>query len=120
MCHFFSSALQKFYSKKFGDNLTLDLFGSDPVTVSYTGSTETLVCSVMGNNTVCSPEYANRVSVINNSLVLSGLTSSDSGIFTVKEKTGEVISINTVTVEGKFYIKLNKLSFLLFFQCKIC
>lgn len=109
MCHCFSSALQKFYAKKFGDNLTLDLFGSDPVTVSFTGSTETLVCSVTGNDTVCSPEYANRVSVINKSLTLSGLTSSDRGIFTVKEKTGEVISINTVTVEGKFYIKLNKL-----------
>lgn len=58
---------------------------------------------------MCSPEYANRVSVINNSLTLIGLTSSDSGMFTVKEKTGEVISINTVTVEGKFYIKLNQL-----------
>lgn len=106
---FFSSALQKFYAKKFGDNLTLDLFGSDLVTVSFTGSTETLVCSVTGNDAVCSPEYSNRVSVINNSLTLSGLTSSDSGMFTVKEKTGEVISINTVTVKGKFYIKLNQL-----------
>lgn len=107
MCHFFFSALQNVYAKKFGDNLTLDLLGSDPVTVSFTGSAETLVCSVTGNDAVCSPEYANRVSVINNSLTLSGLTSSDSGVFSVKEKTGEIISINTVTVEGKFYIKLN-------------
>lgn len=115
---FFFSALQNVYAKKFGDNLTLDLLGSDPVTVSFTGSAETLVCSVTGNDAVCSPEYANRVSVINNSLTLSGLTSSDSGVFSVKEKTGEIISINTVTVgevnsintvtvEGKFYIKLN-------------
>ncbi|XP_067259196.1 uncharacterized protein si:dkey-22i16.9 [Chanodichthys erythropterus] len=122
------TALQKFYAKKFGDNLTLDLFSSDPVTVTFTGSTETLVCSVIGNNTVCSPEYANRVSVINNSLTLSGLTSSDSGMFTVKEKTGEVISVNTVTVEGvtqgHHYIALSLLTafalscICLFFWCK--
>lgn len=103
MClFFFSLALQKFYAKKYDDNLTLDLFGSNPVTVSFTGSAETLVCSVMRNNLTCSPEYANRVSVINGSLVLDRLTSSDTGTFTVKEKTGEVISINMVTVEGKF------------------
>ncbi|KAK9981275.1 hypothetical protein ABG768_000828 [Culter alburnus] len=121
------TALQKFYAKKFGDSLTLDLFGSDPVMVSFTGSTETLVCSVSGNNAVCSPEYANRVSVINNSLTLIGLTSSDSGMFTVKEKTGEVISINTVTVEGvtqrHHYIALSLLTafalscICLFFWC---
>ncbi|CAM4480856.1 unnamed protein product [Leuciscus chuanchicus] len=93
-------AHQKFCAKKFGDNLTLDLFGSDPVAVTFTGLTETRVCSVRGNDATCSPEYANRVSVVNYSLVLGMLTSSDRGTFTVKDKMGEVISINTVTVEG--------------------
>lgn len=102
---FFSSAHQNFCAKKFGDNLTLDLFGSDPVTVTFTGSAETLVCSVRGNDAECSPEYANRVSVVNYSLVLGMLTSSDSGMFTVKDKMDEVISISTVAVEGKFYRK---------------
>ncbi|XP_067298761.1 uncharacterized protein si:dkey-22i16.9 [Pseudorasbora parva] len=92
------TALQKFCAKKFGDNLTLDLFGSDPVTVTFTGSTETPVCSVMGNNAKCSPEYTNRVSAINSTLVLGGLTPSDSGVFTVKDKMGEVICIVTVEV----------------------
>jgi len=100
--YFFSSAHQKVCAKKFGDNLTLDLFGSDPVTVIFTGSTETWVCNVSGNHAECSPEYTNRVSVVNNSLVLGMLTTSDRGTFTVKDKMGEVISINTVTVEGKF------------------
>lgn len=93
-------AHQKFCAKKFGDNLTLDLFGSDPVTVTFTGSSETRVCSVTGNDAECSPEYSNRVSVVNYSLVLGMLTSSDTGTFTVKDKMDEVISINTVTVEG--------------------
>lgn len=99
---FLSSAHQKFCAKKFGDNLTLDLFGSDPVTVTFTGSSETRVCSVTGNDAECSAEYSNRVSVVNYSLVLGMLTSSDTGTFTVKDKMDEVISINTVTVEGKF------------------
>ncbi|XP_077102549.1 uncharacterized protein LOC143753751 [Siphateles boraxobius] len=93
-------AHQKFYAKKFGDNLTLDLFGSDLVTVTFSGSTENLVCRVSGNDPECSPEYTNRVSVVNYSLVLGMLTSSDRGTFTVKDKMGEVISTNTVTVEG--------------------
>ncbi|KAG1956370.1 si:dkey-22i16.9 [Pimephales promelas] len=93
-------AHQKVCAKKFGDNLTLDLFGSDPATVTFTGSTETWVCNVSGNHAECSPEYTNRVSVVNNSLVLGMLTTSDRGTFTVKDKMGEVISINTVTVEG--------------------
>ncbi|XP_042572563.1 uncharacterized protein LOC109096774 isoform X2 [Cyprinus carpio] len=96
------TAHQKLCVKKFGDNLTLDLFGSDSVTVTFTGSDteEIQVCNVTGNNTTCSLDYNNRVSVMNHSLVLRGLTSSDGGTFTVKDNMGEVISINTVTVEG--------------------
>ncbi|XP_058635435.1 uncharacterized protein si:dkey-22i16.9 [Onychostoma macrolepis] len=96
------TAHQKLCVKEFGDNLTLDLFGSDSVTVTFTGSDakEIQVCSVTGNNTTCSLDYNNRVSVMNYSLVLRGLTSSDGGTFTVKDNMGEVISINTVTVKG--------------------
>ncbi|XP_056092829.1 uncharacterized protein si:dkey-22i16.9 [Rhinichthys klamathensis goyatoka] len=110
-------AHQKFCAKKFGDNLTLDLFGSDPVTVTFTSSTETRVCSVSGNDAACSPEYTNRVSVVNYSLVVGMLTSSDTGTFTVKDKMGEVISINTVTVEGVtqryYYVAPSVLAFFL-------
>ncbi len=34
-------------------------------------------------------------------LVLRDVSSSDRGTFTVRDKTGEVIGVNTVTVEGK-------------------
>ncbi len=74
------------------------------MTVTFSGSDakEIQVCSVTGNNTTCSLDYNNRVSVMNYSVVLRGLTSSDGGTFTVKDNMGDVISINTVTVEGKF------------------
>ncbi|XP_052402059.1 uncharacterized protein LOC127949140 isoform X1 [Carassius gibelio] len=113
------TAHQKLCVKRFGDNLTLDLFGSDSVTVTFTGSEakEIQVCSVTGNNTTCSFDYDNRVSVMNYSLVLRGLTLSDGGTFTVKDNMGEVISINTVTVEGvawnPFFVSLLALPILL-------
>ncbi|KAI2668289.1 Programmed cell death 1 ligand 1 [Labeo rohita] len=96
------TAHQKFCAKKFGENLTLDLFGPEGVNVTFTGhnAAETLVCSVTGNNTMCSSDYNHRVSVINDFLVLRELTSSDTGTFTVRDEMGEVIGVNTVTVEG--------------------
>lgn len=96
------TAVQKFYAKKFGDNLTLDLFGSDRWKVTFTGhdTAETLVCTGTGNSSTCSSDYNHRVSVINDFLVLRDATSSDTGTFTVRDKTGEVIGVNTVTVEG--------------------
>ncbi|KTF80262.1 hypothetical protein cypCar_00011001 [Cyprinus carpio] len=95
------TADQKFYAKKFGGNLTLDLFGSDHVRVTFTGhdADETPVCSVTGNKTTCSSEYTHRISVINDFLVLRELTSTDTGTFTVKNEMDEVIGVNTVTVE---------------------
>ncbi|XP_073698978.1 uncharacterized protein [Garra rufa] len=95
------TAYQKVFEKKFGENLTLDLFGSDSVKVTFNGhdAAETLVCSVSGSNT-CSSDYNHRVSVINGFLVLRDLTLSDTGTFTVRDKMGEVIGVNTVTVEG--------------------
>ncbi|XP_056312726.1 uncharacterized protein si:dkey-22i16.9 [Danio aesculapii] len=94
------TAHEIFWTKKFGENLPLHLFGSD-VTISFIGSDESekQVCTVMGNSPTCSSDYINRVSVINDTLVLSGLTSADEGIFTVKDKMDEVIAVNTVTVE---------------------
>ncbi|KAL0202932.1 hypothetical protein M9458_000950, partial [Cirrhinus mrigala] len=71
------------------------------VEVTFTGrnGAETLVCSVTGNNTTCSSDYNHRVAVVNDFLVLRELTSSDTGTFTVRDKMGEVIGVNTVTVE---------------------
>ncbi|XP_016090094.1 uncharacterized protein [Sinocyclocheilus grahami] len=96
------TADQKFYAKKFGDNLTLDLFDSDRVKVTFTShdAAETLVCSVTGNNPICSSDYSHRVSVLNGFLVVHAATSSDTGTFTVRDKMGEVIGVNTVTVES--------------------
>ncbi|KAL0146460.1 hypothetical protein M9458_058235 [Cirrhinus mrigala] len=96
------TAHQKFHAKKFGENLTLDLFGPEGVEVMFTGhnAAETVVWSVTGNNTTCSSDYSHRVSVVNDFLVLRDLTSSDTGTFTVRDKMGDVIGVNTVTVEG--------------------
>ncbi|XP_051558680.1 uncharacterized protein si:dkey-22i16.9 isoform X2 [Myxocyprinus asiaticus] len=90
-------------SKKSGDNLTLNLFSSDPATLTFNKSkaAEMLVCSVKRGKATCSPGYNDRVSVLNYSLVLHGLTASDCGTFTVKDQMGEVISVNTVTVEER-------------------
>lgn len=71
--------------------------------VTFTGhdAAETLVCSVKGNNTTCSSDYSHRVSVMKGFLVVRDATSSDTGTFTVRDKMGEVIGVNIVTVEGK-------------------
>ncbi|KAK2909113.1 hypothetical protein Q8A67_004950 [Cirrhinus molitorella] len=96
------TADQKFYAKKFGENLTLDLFGSDGVRVTFNrhDAEETLVWSVTRSNTTCLSDCNHRVSVKNYFLVLLDLTTSDTGTFTVRDKMGEVIGVNTVTVEG--------------------
>lgn len=111
------------WTKRFGENLPLDLFGSD-VTISFIGSDETekQVCTVMRNSTACSSDYINRVSVINDTLVLSGLTSAEKGIFTVKDKMDEVIAVNTVTVEDADYQHFHVCLFVVagFFLCCIC
>lgn len=123
------TADQKIYAKNFGENLSLDLFGSEHVKVTFTGhdADETPVCSVTGNQTTCSSEYTHRVSVINDSLVLRELTSTDTGTFTVKKGMDEVISVNTVTVEGvtqrHHYIPLSVLIgffFICLFLCWQC
>ncbi len=73
------------------------------MTVTFIGhdAAETPVCNVTGNNTICSSDYSHRVSVMKGFLVLRDVTSSDRGTFTVRDKTSEVIGVNTVTVEGK-------------------
>lgn len=88
-----------------GDNLTLDVMNSERVTVTFTNSEGDgmLVCSVEGRTSSCDPKYKHRVFVVNASLVLSGLTSADSGTFTLQDNMGNIMSICTVTVKGTFY-----------------
>ncbi|XP_051993830.1 uncharacterized protein LOC127651837 [Xyrauchen texanus] len=90
-------AHQHFLHRKSGDNLTLDLFSTDPVTVFFN---EIQICTVERANASCSSDYNDRMSVSNYSLVLQVLTAADNGTFTLKDKMCEVISVNTVTVEG--------------------
>ncbi|XP_057187122.1 uncharacterized protein si:dkey-22i16.9 [Triplophysa rosa] len=87
--------------RQVGDNLTLDVINSERVTVTFTNSQGVgmLVCSVEGRTSTCDPKYKHRVFVVNASLVLSGLTSADSGTFTVKDNVGNIMSVCTVTVK---------------------
>ncbi|XP_043092460.1 uncharacterized protein si:dkey-22i16.9 [Puntigrus tetrazona] len=91
---------QNFYAKT-SDDLHLDLFGSDRVKVTFTSHmAEALVCDVTGSYSMCSPDYSNRVSVTKGFLVVHDVTSSDTGTFIVRDETGEVVGVHTVTVEG--------------------
>ncbi|TRY56741.1 hypothetical protein DNTS_027366, partial [Danionella cerebrum] len=84
-----------------GKDLEMDLFDSDDMYVTFTAAstkTETHVCHVNRGNTSCSPAYTERVSVINNTLVLKSLSSEDEGNFTIKDNKDEVISVHKVSV----------------------
>ncbi|XP_042572564.1 uncharacterized protein LOC109098517 isoform X1 [Cyprinus carpio] len=95
-------AYQSFQEKTSGDFLTLDLFVSDPVTISFTSAytTEILLCSVERSIATCSPDYTHRVSIVDSFLVLRELTASDTGIFTVKDKMDVMIAIYNVAVKS--------------------
>ncbi|XP_073718518.1 uncharacterized protein [Misgurnus anguillicaudatus] len=89
------------YEKKVGDELTLNLFSLDNVKVTFTDSegVEIPVCGVHRGTSTCDPKYNHRVSIMNDSLVLSELSSSDNGKFTVKDNMDKIISVCTVTVK---------------------
>ncbi|XP_065121539.1 uncharacterized protein [Paramisgurnus dabryanus] len=89
------------YEKKVGGELTLNLFSLDNVQVTFTDfeGVEIPVCRVHGGTSMCDPKYNPRVSVMNDSLVLRELSSSDNGKFTVKDNMGEIMSVCTVTVK---------------------
>nr|XP_055060793.1 uncharacterized protein si:dkey-22i16.9 [Misgurnus anguillicaudatus]XP_055060794.1 uncharacterized protein si:dkey-22i16.9 [Misgurnus anguillicaudatus] len=89
------------YEKKVGDELTLNLFSLDNLKVTFTDSegVEIPVCRVHRGTSTCDPKYNHRVSIMNDSLVLSELSSSDNGKFTVKDNMGEIMSVCTVTVK---------------------
>lgn len=95
------TAHQSIQEKNVGDDLTLELFILDEVTITFSGSegAEMHVCSVVRSIAQCDLKYDDRVSVENASLVLSGLSSFDSGTFTVKDNMGNIISVCTVTVK---------------------
>lgn len=98
----FFAAHQSIQEVNAGDDLTLDLFSLDRLTITFSGSegADVHVCGVVGSTATCEPKYNGKVSVENASLVLSGLSSSDSGKFTVKDDTGNVLSVCSVIVKG--------------------
>ncbi|XP_073699430.1 uncharacterized protein [Garra rufa] len=102
-------AHQSFQEKTAGDFLTLDLFVSDPVSISFTSAntTEILLCSVERSIATCSSDYSHRVSVVGSSFKLQKLTASDTGIFTVKDKMDEVIAIYNIAVKSMFVYVLH-------------
>lgn len=95
------TAHESSYEKKVGDELTLNLFSLDNVQVTFTDSdgVEIPVCRVHRGTSTCDPKYNHRVSVMNDSLVLRELSSSDNGKFTVKDNMGEITSVCFVIVK---------------------
>ncbi|XP_056586771.1 uncharacterized protein si:dkey-22i16.9 [Triplophysa dalaica] len=95
------TAHRSIIERQVGDNLTLDVMNSEQVTVTFINSEGVgmLVCSVEGRTSSCDPKYKHRVFVVNASLVLSGLTSADSGTFTLQDNMGNIMSVCTVTVK---------------------
>ncbi|XP_049326447.1 uncharacterized protein LOC111188515 isoform X1 [Astyanax mexicanus] len=89
-----------------GGSLTLDLLTLHPVKLMFTctdGGNETTVqvCSVDGRSVQPGPGYENRLVLSENSLVLRGLRTADSGVYTVLElHKGEPL-IRTVSVRVK-------------------
>ncbi|KAL7839039.1 hypothetical protein SRHO_G00256970 [Serrasalmus rhombeus] len=87
-----------------GDSVVLKLDVSDPVEVIYNSTSAAnqssgQICTVDGRSLQCRDEYKQRASVTS-ALELRGVTSSDSGVYTVMDKRNEeVIYIYSVTVQ---------------------
>ncbi|KAI4885125.1 hypothetical protein NFI96_011804 [Prochilodus magdalenae] len=86
-----------------GGLLILDLFTLQPVTVTFSGTdggsgTPVQMCTVEGRSLQCNPEYRDRVSVFGNSVVLRGVGSADSGVYTVREVYDGAALVRTVSV----------------------
>ncbi|KAI4890721.1 hypothetical protein NFI96_024096 [Prochilodus magdalenae] len=84
-----------------GSHLRLDLQIYGPVQVWFTSRSGSAVqlCSVSGRDVDCSPEYAKRVLVVGNTLLLMNLVPSDSGNYTVREEDGTLVSVLNMTVK---------------------
>ncbi|KAI4885904.1 hypothetical protein NFI96_024394, partial [Prochilodus magdalenae] len=86
-----------------GEALLLTLDIPDPVEVLYysagaAGPSSGQICTVDGRSLQCRPDYTQRSSLISG-LELRGLTPSNSGVYTVRDKRNEeVIHIYTVSV----------------------
>ena len=86
-----------------GGLLILDLFTLQPVTVTFSrtdggSGTPVQMCTVEGRSLQCNPEYRGRVSVFGNSVVLRGVGSADSGVYTVREVNDGAALVRTVSV----------------------
>ncbi|KAL6466214.1 hypothetical protein MHYP_G00263470 [Metynnis hypsauchen] len=87
-----------------GDSLVLKLDVSDPVAVIYkstgtAGPSSGQICTVKGRSTQCKDEYTKRAS-LTSALELRGVTSSDSGDYTVMDTiNNEAIHTYTLTVK---------------------
>ncbi|XP_028840998.1 uncharacterized protein LOC114793422 isoform X1 [Denticeps clupeoides] len=88
-----------------GQSLSINLPSVKPVRVTFSredsSPDDVLICSVENSVPYCSPEYRKRVSVHKNSLTLSDVALSDSGVFALKDpKTNGLISALYVSVSA--------------------
>ncbi|KAI4905850.1 hypothetical protein NFI96_021760, partial [Prochilodus magdalenae] len=92
------------HHKQDGDSVLLDLFVLPPVMVYFKPHEDTAgswMCTRPKDVVHCKPGFEQRVSIVNNSLMLSKLSPADSGIYTVTDvKSGEVVAIHKLVVVG--------------------
>ncbi|KAL7841739.1 hypothetical protein SRHO_G00254300 [Serrasalmus rhombeus] len=97
-------ARQYVYYKKVGDSVLLDLMVLPPVMVYFKegeATADSWMCTRPKDAVHCKPDYEQRTSIMNNSLMLSKLTVADSGIYTVMDvKSDEVVAIHKLAVAG--------------------
>ncbi|KAL7855568.1 hypothetical protein AOLI_G00191720 [Acnodon oligacanthus] len=97
-------ARQYVHFKKVGDSVLLDLVVLPPVMVYFKegeATADSWMCTKPKDAVHCKPDYEQRASIVNNSLMLSKLTVADSGIYTVTDvKSGEVVAAHKLAVTG--------------------
>ncbi|XP_066517444.1 neural cell adhesion molecule 2 [Hoplias malabaricus] len=106
--------------KKEGDSVSLDLLIKTPVTIYFTKNggktTDEWVCTNPREDSFhCKPDYEQRASILNNSVMFSKLSESDSGLYTITDIiTNEVVGVHKLTVIGSPFTKVPLVSTLIF------
>ncbi|XP_026865131.2 uncharacterized protein LOC113576943 isoform X2 [Electrophorus electricus] len=92
-----------------GQTLSLDLHTMLPLNVKFEGEDSSGNCTLNGRYLECTAKYKGRVNIINNLLVLTALTPSDTGFCIVRElETGDLVANITITVMVKNNKKSNE------------
>ncbi|XP_066517989.1 uncharacterized protein [Hoplias malabaricus] len=91
---------------KEGDSVSLDLVLPTPVMMHFSQdnrkTAESWMCTKPKEDYFhCKPDYEQRASILNNAVVLSKLSESDSGMYTITDiRTNEVVGVHKLTVIG--------------------